>query len=420
MNPTISTLKALFAVSSNMCAFLGCNEQLVKRNILMGDVCHIRGEKPGSPRYDAAQTDEQRRAAENLILLCPNHHREIDADVENYSIETLSGMKADHECRATAVSAEEAAFWHRSFTNQEIVSVGQEGGFAARTMNFMLTGSSDLSRGIGSPIAERFVRLFEMHGIHRNQIPRVLGRGLRLADVRDDAALLEALDTNILKAASDFFCINLDWLEGATDQIYPLHDFYKKEDRFERFVRELARRANGCTGVVMLAQANESEEDALIVIEEPIVDIDSKPIYRYHLCNNWLACYWKARGYLAACVAAAWRARIFLLGRKVSIDRIRELREGTTFLEYAHGSALPTEGLRWHPEDMLVKPEAFLDGVDEGVRGRRLGLQMWLDLERAGALKTDLPYVGVRERFERALAMLGEEEEEERVEDDGG
>ncbi|GFE90629.1 hypothetical protein GCM10011488_55830 [Steroidobacter agaridevorans] len=323
-------------------------------------------------------------------------------------------MKTDHEKNATSVPAEEAHMWQQSFTNQEIVSVGQVGGFSAGTMNIVIAGEKDPSHGSGSVIAERFVQLFEMHGIHRNQIPRVLGHGLKLADMRNNDALLDALDTDLLETASDFFCINHGWLEGAVDEIYPLHDFYKEHDRFEHFVRELASRANGCTGVVLLAQTTEHEEDALIVIQEPIGELNAKQIYRYHLCNNWLASYWKARGYLAACVAAAWRAHVYLLGRRVPIDRVRELREGKKFLEYGLDSALPTDGLHWHPEDMLVKPDAFLDGVDEGVRGKRLGLQMWLDLERTGALMTDLPYLRVRQLFERALASLdGEEDENE-------
>ncbi len=412
MNPTNSTLKALFSLSSNKCAFPGCKAQLVKRNMVIGDVCHIRGEKPGSPRYDETQNADQRRAAENLILLCPTHHREIDTDVERYPVETLSAMKADHEKRATSVPADEANVWQQSFTNQRIVSVGQVGGFSAGTMNFVIAAEKDPSHGSGLVIAERFVQLFEMHGIHRNQIPRVLGHGLKLADMRNNDALLDALDTDLLKTASDFFCINPGWLEGAIDEIYPLHDFYKEHDRFERFVCELVSRANGCTGVVLLAQTNEHEEDALIVIQEPIGELNSKQIYRYHLCNNWLASYWKARGYLAACVAAAWRAHVYLLGRRVPIDRVRELREGKKFLEYVFDNALPTDGLHWYPEDMLVKPEAFLEGVDEGVRGKRLGLQMWLDLERTGALKTDLPYSRVRQLFERALASLNEDEDE--------
>jgi hypothetical protein len=43
-------------------------------------------------------------------------------------------------------------------------------------------------------IATRFVRLFESHGVHRNQIPSFIGHGLTLQDIQDDTSLLAKLD----------------------------------------------------------------------------------------------------------------------------------------------------------------------------------------------------------------------------------
>lgn len=51
------------------------------------------------------------------------------------------------------------------------------------------------SKGGKSPesVAARFVRLFEAHGVHRNQIARLFGRGLTLATVQTEGALLTVL-----------------------------------------------------------------------------------------------------------------------------------------------------------------------------------------------------------------------------------
>jgi hypothetical protein len=52
-------------------------------------------------------------------------------------------------------------------------------------------------RSPGDPadsVVSRFVRLFETHGVHRNQIPRFLGVGLSVRDVQDDASLIDKLD----------------------------------------------------------------------------------------------------------------------------------------------------------------------------------------------------------------------------------
>ena len=41
---------------------------------------------------------EQRNGFDNLILLCPNHHRKVDYLIpEDYPVDVLQKMKADHE-----------------------------------------------------------------------------------------------------------------------------------------------------------------------------------------------------------------------------------------------------------------------------------------------------------------------------------
>lgn len=43
-------------------------------------------------------------------------------------------------------------------------------------------------------VAARFVRLFETHGVHRNQIPRFFDHGLTLNDLKSDDSLLPRLN----------------------------------------------------------------------------------------------------------------------------------------------------------------------------------------------------------------------------------
>jgi hypothetical protein len=95
------TLKRLFALSGNVCAFPRCSNPIIDPDfgIPVGEICHITGRKKGAARYDEAQTDEQRDAFENLILMCLRHHAVIDhKDTRNqFSVETLRQYKADHE-----------------------------------------------------------------------------------------------------------------------------------------------------------------------------------------------------------------------------------------------------------------------------------------------------------------------------------
>jgi hypothetical protein len=95
----IPTIKKLFALSGNICAFPGCNEKIVDDNDkLMGKICHIEAAEKGGPRYNEKSNNEERRSLDNLILLCPNHHQKIDSDT-SYTVDSLKKMKLAHQNR---------------------------------------------------------------------------------------------------------------------------------------------------------------------------------------------------------------------------------------------------------------------------------------------------------------------------------
>lgn len=98
-----STLKKLWAASGNQCGFPGCEEDVVDigQEIVVGEICHIRAQSPGGPRYDPDLNDDEVDAYSNLILLCPTHHTYIDKNPEEYSIEELKGWKAEQEEQAS-------------------------------------------------------------------------------------------------------------------------------------------------------------------------------------------------------------------------------------------------------------------------------------------------------------------------------
>lgn len=95
-----SQIKLLWGKSQGRCAI--CRENLIKssqegNDFQVGEMAHIEGEKSGSARYNPGMTDDQRAAYENLILLCPTHHAEIDKDRHQYPVEKLKQIKTNHE-----------------------------------------------------------------------------------------------------------------------------------------------------------------------------------------------------------------------------------------------------------------------------------------------------------------------------------
>ncbi len=96
--PTQKTIKKLFALCNNYCAQPGCHRRIINQNgTVDGEICHIRAASPGGPRYDPNQSDNERRAYDNLILLCRDHHAAIDMQPEIYTVDILEGMKHEHE-----------------------------------------------------------------------------------------------------------------------------------------------------------------------------------------------------------------------------------------------------------------------------------------------------------------------------------
>lgn len=141
--PTTATIKRLFAVSSNRCAFPKCTAPLVLDTKVTARISHIRAQSPGGPRYDPAQCDEERHGFDNLILLCGAHSDVIDADVEAYSVARLTAMKETHESNATVVQEPGAEVITALIANSYIdakggtfvTSINQSGGITAGTVN---------------------------------------------------------------------------------------------------------------------------------------------------------------------------------------------------------------------------------------------------------------------------------------------
>lgn len=68
--------------------------------ITIGVAAHICAASPGGPRYNAAQTRNERRSKQNGIWLCQNCARLIDTDHQNFTVELLMTWKWTAQDRA--------------------------------------------------------------------------------------------------------------------------------------------------------------------------------------------------------------------------------------------------------------------------------------------------------------------------------
>lgn len=96
-SPSVTVLKRLFAVAKNRCAFPACESKIIDGSgAIVGEVCHIAGRING-PRYDPEQPNSERHGYENLIVLCGTHHKIVDEQIGEYTIERLIEIKRTHE-----------------------------------------------------------------------------------------------------------------------------------------------------------------------------------------------------------------------------------------------------------------------------------------------------------------------------------
>lgn len=95
-----SVKRMLYAKSGNICAMNGCKNSLIYENYAnVSEICHINAVNENGARYCPDLYDEYINSYENLILLCPMHHSEIDKreNESRYTVEFMKNMKSFHE-----------------------------------------------------------------------------------------------------------------------------------------------------------------------------------------------------------------------------------------------------------------------------------------------------------------------------------
>lgn len=169
-----------------------------------------------------------------------------------------------------------------------------------------------------SDLCARFLALFADHDIGQAQIPRFLPQ-LTLADLGSQDRLLAALTPQTLDQTAQLFGINVAWLEGVEDRIYPYLATYKEPQRLLSHLSSI-QRSNawqnhpGSPLRILATTSKLDYQDGSIqeltpVLVEPIAELGEETIYRYHVYQDGFD--WShapARIELKAIAHAAWAA----------------------------------------------------------------------------------------------------------------
>jgi hypothetical protein len=256
----------------------------------------------------------------------------------------------------------------------------------------------------------RFVRLFESHGVHRNQIPRFFGHGFQLKDVQTDAALIQCLTDEHLADACQLFGVQRQWLERGEGQARVRHHFYAQPMGFSGFLDGLMTSHQGAlqaeVKATLFGVLNRRDVESTLVLSEPIGELNEEMIYRYHHVDVGPLGYWKARVSAAALVAQTLSRKLWINGRNCDAKQLVTFTYDKDLWGLQEQNLLTQGSRRFEVDDWLLKPAAFLEGVDpESNRfGTLSALDLWLTLEAQGQMKHPHSKLGARQQFEIVLA----------------
>ena len=243
--------------------------------------------------------------------------------------------------------------------------------------------------------AERFIKLFESHGVSRSQISGFFGHGLTIADCSASERLVEKLTDEILHDAAELFGINLEWLHGASEQIFKIHHFYKTPEECIHFFSKLKTGGNELSGYALRPDKLRSIDgySSSIVILENIGQINEKQIQRLHILGGWVHSYWKCRGYYAACASIAMNNDVWLIGKTCEHKWLSNFSSGEKLPIYdfeLESFNFELSGA-WHVDEFLERPKEYLKDVspEENNFGLTSASELWLSLEAKGYMCID-------------------------------
>jgi len=116
--------KELWAKSGNQCAI--CKKELFipngTKDYNIGEECHIISASPSGPRHEKYCDYD---SYDNLILLCRNHHKEIDdcSNLKKYTKDKLCNIKKEHEDWVRQQLSNSPSFLKIVETGAELVSI---------------------------------------------------------------------------------------------------------------------------------------------------------------------------------------------------------------------------------------------------------------------------------------------------------
>jgi hypothetical protein len=154
---------------------------------------------------------------------------------------------------------------------------------------FRQFGKKD-NHGPVTVVAQRFLQLFQDHGVAISQIPRMIPQ-LTLDKLRSSEALLPSLTPDVLESAATLFGVRLSWLEGVDDRIYESYYCYKQPSLLFEDLATLSLPTNGfamrtLSSTKKLDCRSGRRQILALVLVEKVQNLGEEEILRYRIYDN--------------------------------------------------------------------------------------------------------------------------------------
>lgn len=214
-------------------------------------------------------------------------------------------------------------------------------------------------------VAERFLKIYQSHGISKVQIPTFLelnlpNNNLKLADMMPER-IIDKLDESLLTWTSSTFGVQREWLDGVTDYIYPhgRYDFYKRINSFIDLSVQLKESYKDLQIYALkpgkIIPNDSRGQDVVLVLRFTIAKLHDVNIFNYlPICTYWDWGYWRTRYQAKAIFSICEYLDIYVHGYDLEKEQIHAIADGTIF----PGPILEKlRGYSWYPEDFRLPAE---------------------------------------------------------------
>ena len=185
---TEKVIKQLYAKSGNQCAFPGCGERLFnEEGVNLSNICHIEAAEKEGQRYNENSTDDDKRSYENLILLCPKHHKIID-EQGGYTVEELKEMKRLHEIEVSKrLSEQNLLSKYPSILNKVISSLAKD--FLGNTTDEQLLSTPQTEEKIKYNNIKIYQCIFQEYRVYQGRLSKIYEEIERQGSMKKDLVL---------------------------------------------------------------------------------------------------------------------------------------------------------------------------------------------------------------------------------------